>query len=79
MRRLVFTALVALAACATALPHVVERPGDTFDVRFDAAVQSLEQVNDLANAYCPDGAASFVSEETRFDGFAYRTYRCVSR
>ncbi|MGD9813935.1 MAG: hypothetical protein AB7Q23_07700 [Hyphomonadaceae bacterium] len=79
MPRLVFTALVTLAACATALPQVVERPGDTFDVRFDAAVQTLEQVNALANAHCPGGAAEFVAQETRFDGFAYRTYRCVSR
>jgi len=79
MHRLALTALVALAACATTLPQVVERRGDTFDVRYDAAVQTLEQVNAVASAHCANGAAGYVSQETRFDGFAYRTYRCAIR
>ena len=71
--------LLALAACATALPHVVEQPGDIFDVRYDAAVQTQAEVDAVANAHCANGAAGYVSQETRYDGFAYRTYRCAFR
>jgi hypothetical protein len=72
-------AFLALAGCATPLPHVVERSGDTFDVRYDPAVQSETEVDAVANAHCANGAAGYVSQETRFDGFAYRTYRCAFR
>jgi len=72
-------ATLALAACATPLPHIVERSGDLFDVRYDAAVQTQAEVDAKANAHCANGAAGYVSQETRFDGFAYRTYRCAFR
>jgi outer membrane biogenesis lipoprotein LolB len=73
-----FVALL-LAACATALPQVVERDGDTFDVRFDAAVHTQADVDAKANAHCPNGAAGYISEQTGFDGLSYRTYRCAFR
>jgi hypothetical protein len=79
MRRLALTALFALGACATQLPQIVEREGDTFDVRYDAAVQTQAEVNAKANAHCSNGAAGYVSQQTGFDGFAYRTYRCAFR
>lgn len=79
MRPALAMVLLALAACATPLPHVVERSGDLFDVRYDPAVQSEAEVDAKANAHCANGAAGYVSEETRFDGFAYRTYRCAFR
>jgi len=76
MRKLFATAaLLALAACATTLPQVIEGPGDLFDVRYDASVQSQADADAKANVHCP-GAVS-VSEETRFDGFVYRTYSCA--
>jgi hypothetical protein len=68
-------ALTALAACQT-LPAVVPGEGGRFDVRYDAAVQQVSEVDARAQTYC-SGAATFISGETRFDGFAYRTYRCV--
>jgi putative hemolysin len=79
MRRLALTALLALTACATALPQVVERDGDAFDVRYDAAVHTQAEVDAKANTHCSGGAASYVSQQTGFDGFAYRTYRCAPR
>jgi len=79
MRAALPAALLALAACATPLPHVVERAGDLFDVRYDAAVQTQAEVDAKANANCANGAAGYVSHETRFDGFDYRTYRCAFR
>jgi len=79
MRKLLVTAaLLALAACATTLPQVIEGPGDLFDVRFEAGEQTREDADVKANAHCP-GAVSYVSEETRFDGFVYRTYNCAGR
>jgi hypothetical protein len=72
-------ALLALTACATPLPHVVERAGDIFDVRFDAGVQTQAEVDAVANTHCASGAAGYVSQQTGFDGFAYRTYRCAFR
>jgi hypothetical protein len=77
MRMASLAAVVALSACATTLPQVVERPGGTFDVRYDAAVQTQAEVDAAANAHCPNGAAGYVSQQTGFDGLAYRTYRCA--
>ena len=71
-------ALSALGACQS-LPQVVERDGDIFDVRYDAAVQTQAQVDALANSHCPNGRAGYVSQQTGYDGFAYRTYRCAFR
>jgi hypothetical protein len=79
MRQLALIALLALAACATQLPQIVEREGDTFDVRYDAAVQTQAVVDAKANSHCDNGAAGYVSQQTGFDGFAYRTYRCAFR
>jgi hypothetical protein len=79
MRILVLIAAIALSACAATLPQIVERDGDTFDVRFDAAVHSQADVDAKANSHCPNGAAGYVSQQTGFDGFAYRTYRCARR
>jgi hypothetical protein len=79
MRLAVFASLALLGACATPLPQIIVRNGDLFDVRYDAALQPLEQVNAAANEHCANGAAGYVSQETRFDGFAYRTYRCARR
>ncbi|WP_135210059.1 hypothetical protein [Vitreimonas flagellata] len=75
---LALASLAALGACQT-LPAVVVTGGDTFDVRYDAAVQSEAQVDARANEYCGRSAATFVSAATRYDGFAYRTYRCAGR
>ena len=72
---LVILALTTLAACQT-LPAVVVTGGDTFEVRYDDASQTAEQADARANQYC-GGAATFISGETRYDGFAYRTYRCA--
>jgi len=77
--RMALASLTLLSACATTLPAVVERPGEIFDVRYDAEVQSLDEVNAVANAHCANGAAGFVSQETRYDSFTYRTYRCAFR
>jgi hypothetical protein len=71
--------LLLLGACASALPHIVTREGDLFDVRYDAAIHSQAEVDAKANAHCPNGAAGYVSQQTGFDGFAYRTYRCAVR
>jgi len=79
MRMAALAALLALAACATTLPQIVEREGDIFDVRYDAAVQTQLEVDAAANAHCANGAAGYVSQQTGFDGFAYRTYRCAFR
>jgi hypothetical protein len=70
-------ALAALGACQT-LPAVVVTGGETFDVRYDAAMQTPEQAEARAQQHC-GGPATFVSSETRYDGFAYRTYRCAGR
>lgn len=57
MRSLALTALFALAACATQLPQtIVERDGDIFDVRYDAAVQTQAVVDAKANSHCANGA-----------------------
>lgn len=79
MLMLAFTAAFALGACATALPQIVERPGGGFAVRYDATAQTPQQADAAANAHCAGGAANYVAEETRFDGFTYRTYRCALR
>ena len=79
MRVPIASALFALGACATALPQVVSGEGDTFAVRYDAAAQTQAEVDAVANAHCANGAAGYVSQDTRFDGFAYRTYRCAFR
>ena len=75
----VFALVALLGACATPLPQVIVRDGDLFDVRYDSAVQSVSEVNARARAHCANDAAGYVSQETRFDGFAYRTYRCARR
>ncbi len=72
---LILLALVALSACQT-LPAVVPGADGRFDVRYDAAQQQIGEVDARAHTYC-GGAAEFISGETRYDGFAYRTYRCV--
>jgi len=77
-RALALLAIIAVAACQT-LPQVVVTGGDTFDVRYDAATQTVAEVDAKANEHCSNGAAGYVSQETRFDGFAYRTYRCAGR
>ncbi len=79
MRMAALAATFALSACATTLPQVVERPGDIFDVRYDANVQTQAEVDAKANAHCTNGAAGYVSQQAGFDGFAYRTYRCAFR
>ncbi len=79
MRRFALTLLVALAACATQLPQIVGREGDTFDVRYDAAVQTQAEADAKAKSHCSNGAAGYVSQQTGFDGLAYRTYRCAFR
>ena len=75
---LALASLAALGGCQT-LPAVVVTGGDTFDVRYDAAVQTEVQVDSKANEHCGTLAANFVSAATRYDGFAYRTYRCGRR
>jgi hypothetical protein len=75
MRAAALLALTALAACQT-LPAVVVTGADAFDIRYDAAQTSAEQADARAAAQC-GAPATFVSGENRFDGFAYRTYRCV--
>lgn len=72
---LLLSLVLGVAACQT-LPAVVVTGGDTFDVRYDADTQTAVQADAKAQQHC-DGAADFVSEETRYDGFAYRTYRCA--
>jgi hypothetical protein len=79
MRASALLAAIALAACATQLPAIVEREGDIFDVRYDVAVQTQAEVDAKANSHCTNGAAGYVSQQTGFDGFAYRTYRCAFR
>jgi hypothetical protein len=79
MRVLALLAAIALSACATSLPQIVERDGDIFDVRYDAAVQTQAEVDAKANTHCDNGAAGYVSQQTGFDGLAYRTYRCAFR
>ncbi|MGD9980359.1 MAG: hypothetical protein AB7H66_02165 [Hyphomonadaceae bacterium] len=79
MRMPVLAALTALGACATPLPQVVEREGDTFDVRYDPAAQTAAEADEKANVHCSSGAAGYVSQQTGFDGFTYRTYRCAVR
>jgi hypothetical protein len=77
MRAAALSVLFLLGACQT-LPAVVVTGGETFDVRFDAAVQTAADADAKASQHC-GGPAVFVSAETRFDGFSYRTYRCSGR
>ncbi|MEZ5994498.1 MAG: hypothetical protein R3C25_01955 [Hyphomonadaceae bacterium] len=79
MKMLLLAALAALGACATTLPQIVQREGGAFDVRYDASVQSAEEADAKANGHCPSAQAEFISQETGFDGFAYRSYRCAER
>jgi|CXWL01.1.fsa_nt_gi hypothetical protein len=74
MRLFIPLALLALAGCQT-LPAVVVTGGDTFEVRYDPQASSEGEVEARAQRHC-SGAVTFVSSETRFDGLAYRTYRC---
>jgi hypothetical protein len=60
------------------LPQVVITGGDTFEVRYDASAQTTQQADAAAATHC-GAPAAFVSAETKFDGFAYRTYRCAGR
>jgi hypothetical protein len=71
------SALLLLSACATTLPQIVLSGGDTFAVRYDGRTQSVEEADVKANQHCATSAAVFVSAETRYDGLAYRTYRCA--
>ncbi|MDX2277076.1 MAG: hypothetical protein NW206_16640 [Hyphomonadaceae bacterium] len=77
MKPVLILVLAALAAsCATALPQVVPNSDGSFAVRFDQNVVTLDQVDAQARIHCNGAIAQFVAQETRFDGFAYRTYRC---
>ena len=75
-RALALLAVIAVAACQT-LPQVVVRNDDLFDVRYDATAQTEAEADAKARAHCMDKPAVFVSQETRFDGLAYRTYACA--
>ncbi len=75
-RAFVLLAVIAVAACQT-LPQVVVRNDDLFDVRYDATAQTEAEADAKAGAHCMDRPAVFVSQETRFDGLAYRTYACA--
>jgi len=79
MRKLALTALLALTACATALPQIVERDGETFDVRYDAAAHAAADIDAEASAHCAGAGAVYVGQQTGFDGLVYRTYRCAIR
>jgi hypothetical protein len=79
MRKLFILAAIALGACATTLPQIVEREGDTFDVRYDAGAQTQAEIDAKANTHCAGSAASYVSQQDGFDGLAYRTYRCATQ
>jgi hypothetical protein len=79
MRFSALIAAIALSACATTLPQIVEREGDTFDVRYDAAIHTQADVDAKASTHCENAVASYVSQQTGFDGLAYRTYRCTAR
>lgn len=74
---LVLAPLMAGAACQT-LPAVVVTGANAFDIRYDAAASTVADVDARARAYC-GRAAVLISGETRFDGFAYRSYRCAER
>jgi len=67
---------LGVTACATALPAAIATGPGTVDIRYDQQRQT--DADAAARAHC-GGGASFVSGETRFDGFAYRTYRCAGR
>jgi hypothetical protein len=77
MRSALILALAVLAAsCATALPQVVRNSDGSFAVRFDQASVPFDRVDAQARTQCNGAIPQFVGQETRFDGFAYRTYRC---
>ena len=78
MRRLALLSVLVLVAACQTLPAVVVTGGDTFDVRYDAGAQTVAEADAKATQHC-GGAATFVSAETRYDGFVYRTYRCSGR
>ena len=73
IRGLLITALFALGACQT-LPQVIATGADTFDVRY-AAPTTIAEVDARAAAICAN-APQLLGSGTRFDGFAYRSYRC---
>jgi hypothetical protein len=68
--------LVGLAACQT-LPAVVAEQGGRFSIRYDAKATTVAQADARAAQQC-GAPAQYLSQETRFDGFQYRTYRCGS-
>jgi hypothetical protein len=72
---LLFVGAVA-AACATPLPQVIPTGAATFEVRYDPAAQTTAEADARANQHC-GGEAEFIAGETRYDGFAYRSYRCT--
>jgi hypothetical protein len=77
MKRALILALAALvASCATALPQIVPNSDGSFAVRFDHDSVPFDQVDAQARARCSGVIPQFVGQETRFDGFTYRTYRC---
>lgn len=70
---------IALAACATETPYVIENVGQARDVlvRWNAETTTREEVDAEAVNAC-GGAAEFRATERRFDGFTYARYRCGS-
>jgi hypothetical protein len=77
MRHALILTLAALAtSCATALPQVVPNSDGSFAVRFAQESVPFDQVDAQARTHCNGAIPQFVGQETRFDGFAYRTYRC---
>lgn len=76
MKRALALSALLLSACATALPQIVPGEGGAFAVRYDQTAHTVAEADAAANVNCANGGAEYVSQETRFDGFAYRTYRC---
>ncbi|MGE0595182.1 MAG: hypothetical protein AB7P07_02350 [Hyphomonadaceae bacterium] len=77
MRTLLLSALAALSACATPLPQIVVRGSHDFDIRYDNTVSNAPAIDEQAQARCP--GAVLTGEGQRYDGFAYRSYRCPNR
>ncbi len=66
-------ALLALGACQT-LPQVIATGADTFDVRY-ATPTTVVEVDARAAAICLN-TPQMIGSGMRYDGFAYRSYRC---
>ena len=77
LRIFVAAALLGLAACQT-LPEVITTGRDTFDVRYDGSKSNAAEVDVRAAQICA-GPPLLTGSGTRFDGFAFRSYRCRRR